>query len=124
MSLEEIELEGFVGQNPKYVSTNYPDMLSFSIGVSQSSKNKDTNEWDSKTTWYDVVSWDKNRSDYIFQRVFKGDKVVVKGRPSVRTYTANDGEFKASINVKLERIILMKKLQIITKVGMKMSSRK
>ncbi len=109
MSIEEIEIEGFVGQNPKYASDKYPDMLSFSVGVSQGVKNKQTNEWESKTTWYDVVSWEKEKSAYLFQRLFKGDKVIVKGRPSVRSYIGKDGEAKASITINLTKIALMKK---------------
>lgn len=109
MSLEEIEIEGFIGQNPKYTSTNYPDMLCFSVGVTQSNKDKDTNEWKSITNWYNVVSWNKTKSEYIFKHAFKGDKVVVKGRPSARSYTDKDGVVKSSISVNLEKIVLMKK---------------
>jgi single-stranded DNA-binding protein len=109
MSIEEIEIEGFVGQNPKYASEKYPDMLSFSVGVSQGIKNKQTNEWESKTSWYEVISWDKEKSAYLFQKVFKGDKVIVKGRPAVKSYTGKDGAFKAAITINLTKIALMKK---------------
>lgn len=110
MAIEEIEIEGFVGQNPKYSSnSNYPDMLSFSVGVSQSTKNKQTDEWESKTTWYNVVSWNGDKSKYIFDRVLKGDKVVVKGKPSVRVWNGNDENPKATISINLSKIALMKK---------------
>ena len=110
MAIEEIEIEGFVGKNPKYSSnSNYPDLLSFSVGVSQSIKNKETDKWDSKTTWYDVVSWNKEKSAYLFQKLFKGDKVVVIGRPAVRTWKDNEGNPKAAISISLTKIALMKK---------------
>ncbi len=110
MAIEEIEIEGFVGQNPKYSSnSNYPDMLSFSVGVSQSTKNKQTSEWESKTNWYNVVSWDKEKSAYLFQKLFKGDKVVVKGRPSARCWKDNEGNPKAAISINLTKMALMKK---------------
>ena len=110
MAFEEIEIEGFVGQNPKYSSNSrYPDMLSFSVGVSQSKKNKQTDEWESKTTWYDVVSWNGDKSKYIYDRVLKGDKVVVKGKPSVKVWNGNDGNPKATISINLTKIALMKK---------------
>jgi len=109
MSIEEIEIEGFVGQNPKYGFDKYPDMLSFSVGVSQGVKNKQTGEWESKTTWYEVVSWDKEKSAYLFQKVFKGDKVIVKGKPAIKSYTGKDGTFKAAITINLTKIALMKK---------------
>jgi len=110
MAIEEIEIEGFIGQNPKYSSnSNYPNLLSFSVGVSQHVKNKETDKWDSKTTWYDVVSWDKDKSAYLFQKLFKGDKVVVKGRPSTRCWKDNEGNPKAAISISLTKIVLMKK---------------
>jgi single-stranded DNA-binding protein len=110
MAIEEIEIEGFVGQNPKYSSnSNYPGMLSFSVGVSQSTKNKETDKWESKTTWYDVVSWNGDKSKYIFEKVLKGDKVVVKGRPSVKVWNGKDGQPKAAISINLTKMALMKK---------------
>ena len=110
MAFEEIEIEGFVGQNPKYSSNSrYPDMLSFSVGVSQSMKNKQTDEWESKTTWYDVVSWNGDKSKYIYDRVLKGDKVVVKGKPSVKIWNDKDENPKATISINLSKIALMKK---------------
>lgn len=110
MAFEEIEIEGFVGQNPRYSSNiDYPDMLSFSVGVSQSTKNKQTDEWESKTTWYNVVSWKGDKSKYIFDRVLRGDKVVVKGVPSVRVWNDKDGQTKATISINLKKIALMKK---------------
>jgi single-stranded DNA-binding protein len=110
MAFEEIEIEGFVGQNPRYSSNSeYPDMLSFSVGVSQSTKNKQTNEWESKTTWYNVVSWSGDKSKYIFDRVLRGDKVVVKGVPSVRVWNDKEGQTKATISINLKKIALMKK---------------
>ena len=110
MAFEEIEIEGFVGQNPRYSSnSDYPDMLSFSVGVSQSTKNKQTDEWESKTTWYNVVSWRGDKSKYIFDRVLRGDKVVVKGVPSVRLWDDKEGRTKATISINLKKIALMKK---------------
>jgi len=105
MAIEEIEIEGFVGQNPKKPSEAYPDMLTFSVGVTQVYKGE------SKTTWYDVISYDKNTSAYLFDRLFKGDKVVVKGRPSLKTWKGKDGQQAATISITLRAIVLMKKIE-------------
>jgi len=109
MSIEEIEIEGYVGKNPIYSSANFPDMLTFSVGVSQSSKNKDTDEWESKTTWYNAASFNKEKSAYLFSKIRRGDKVVVKGKPSARAWIDKEGEAKCSISITISKIALMKK---------------
>lgn len=109
MAIEEIEIEGYVGQNPKYTSEKYPDMLTFSVGVNQSFKSKDSDTREYKTTWYDVVSYDKNKSSFLATKLFKGDKVVVKGKPAIKTWIAKDGKTNATISIVLSKIALMNK---------------
>lgn len=109
MAIEEIEIEGHLGQDPKHGNEKYPDMLSFSVAVKQSVKSKTTNTWESKITWYDVVSFDKAHSTYLTPRLFKGNKVVVKGKPSVKTWKTKDGQTTAIISIILKTIVLMNK---------------
>ena len=107
MALEEIEIEGYLGHDPSKPSPqNYPDLVSFSVGVSQSRKDKQTGEWVSTTTWYKVSSWSESRASYLYQTLKKGDKVVVKGRPSIEQWQGKDGLSKASININLEKIVM------------------
>lgn len=110
MALEEIEIEGYLGGDPSKPSPqNYPNLVNFSVGVTQSIKNKQTNEWDSKTTWYKVSSWQENKTDYLYQNLKKGDKIVVKGRPSIELWQGKDGQQKATISINLQKIVMMKK---------------
>jgi len=109
MSIEEIEIEGYIAKNPIYSSTNFPDMLTFSVGVSQSSKNKDTDQWESKTTWYNVASFNKEKSAYLFSKIRRGDKVVVKGKPTARAWIDKEGQAKAAVSIAISKIALMKK---------------
>ena len=78
------------------------------MGLKRAGLSQNTGQWDSKTTWYNVASWDKNKSNFVFQRVFKGDKVVVIGKFSIRSYLSNQGEAKVSNSIKLEEIMLNK----------------
>jgi single-strand DNA-binding protein len=106
MAREDLEIEGYLGQDPSKPSPqNYPNLVSFSVGVTQSNKNKQTNEWVSTTTWYKVSSWSESKA-YLYQALKKGDKVVVKGRPSVEQYQGKDGQTKTSININLKEIIM------------------
>lgn len=109
MAIEEIEIEGYLGQNPKLPSDKYPDMLTFSVGVTQSYKAKDSDTRESRTSWYDVVCYDKNKSSYLHNKLFKGDKVIVKGKPSIKIWKAQDGQTNSTISIVLTKIALMKK---------------
>jgi single-strand DNA-binding protein len=105
MAREELEIEGYLGQDPTKPSQNYPNLVSFSVGVSQSIKNKQTNEYESTTTWYKVSSWSESKA-YLYQALKKGDKVVVKGRPSVEQWQGKDGQTKTTITINLKEIIM------------------
>jgi hypothetical protein len=52
MSIETIAIEGFFGKPPAQPSEKFQDLASFSVGVTQSIKSKNTEEWEYKTTWY------------------------------------------------------------------------
>ena len=107
MAIEEIEIEGYLGHDPSKPSLqNYPNLVSFSVGVTQSKKNKQTDEWDSTTTWYKVNSWMESKTDYIYQTLKKGDKVVVKGRPAINLWKDKSGEAKATIVINLDKIVI------------------
>ncbi len=109
MAIEEIEIEGYLGQNPKLPSDKYPDMLTFSVGVTQSYKAKDSDIRESRTTWYDIVCYDKGKTAYLQNKLFKGDKVIVKGKPSIKTWIGKDSATNATISIVLTKIALMKK---------------
>jgi single-strand DNA-binding protein len=111
MAIEEIQIEGHLGQDPTRPSNNNQQLLTFSVAVSQSKKDKQTNEWVSTTTWYKVNSWNAERSKYLEERLKKGNKVVVKGRPILEQYQAKDGTHKANISILLDKIALMNKEQ-------------
>lgn len=109
MAIEEIEIEGFVGQNPIYSSEKHPALLTFSVGVSQSRKNKETDEWETHTNWYNVLSWNPEKSTWLFNKLRRGDKVVVKGKPSLNIYTDKQGEAKGAISINMHKIALLQR---------------
>jgi len=109
MAIEEIEIEGYLGKNPTSPSDKFPDMLTFSVGVTQVHKTKDSDIKESRTTWYDVICFDKNRTAYLKHKLVKGDKVIVKGRPSIKTWVGKDNVTNSIISITLTQIALMKK---------------
>jgi single stranded DNA-binding protein len=49
-----------------------------------------------KTSWYNVVCWNKNLSEFLNGKVGKGSKVFVTGEPQMREYTDKNGATKTS----------------------------
>ncbi len=109
MALEQIMIEGFLGKDPVRPSENYRDLVTFSVAVSQSKLNKNTEEWESTTTWYKCNSWNTKKSDYLMNTLKKGDKVVVIGKPIAKAYTSKEATIKALTEILISSIVLMQK---------------
>lgn len=110
MAREEIEIEGFVGKDPKRGKNKASEMLSFPVGVTQSSKNKASGEWENSTTWYDVEIWNPNQVAYWENKIAdisKGSKVMVRGKPKVRAYLNQANLPMAHISILVGDIITM-----------------
>ena len=109
MAVETITIEGHVGTEPTRPTEKFTNLVTFSVGVSQSFKKKDSTEYTNTTTWYKCNSWVEGRSDFLMKSINKGDKVVIIGRPSASAYIAKDGKPAASMEINIEQIVLMKK---------------
>ena len=109
MSIETITISGHVGTEPKRNNEKFTNLVSFTVAVSNRIKKAGSTEYTESTNWYKCNSWSDKRADFLMSAIKKGDKVVVIGKPSVSVYTAKDGEAKATIEINLEQVEVMKK---------------
>ena len=107
MAREEIEIEGFVGKDPQYGKNKASETLIFPVGVTQSAKNKATGEYENNTTWYEVEIWNANQSAYWKDKIHKGDKVIVRGKPKLRVYLNQANLPMGNISIFAQEIITM-----------------
>jgi single-strand DNA-binding protein len=81
--------------------------IGFSVAVSESYTDKQGQKVEN-TTWVNCTIWKKQgESTKIADYLLKGTKVLVEGKPTAQAYQANNGESKASLNVKVDRVELL-----------------
>jgi single-strand DNA-binding protein len=71
-------------------TTGNTSVTSFSIATEHSFKKND--EWENATTWHNCVAF--NLSDWIKDKLKKGEKIYLRGRISNTSYTDKDGNKK------------------------------
>ena len=102
MSVNKFIGIGNVGKDPEIRSTQDGKMIaSFSIGISESWKDKNTGERKSKTEWVNISAFG-NIVSVIENYVKKGSKVYVEGSLQTTKYTDKQGVEKSQTKVVLQ----------------------
>lgn len=71
----------------------------FRIGCTPSRFDKTTSSWnDLETLWFTVTCW-RVLAEHVAQSLKKGDRVVVTGRLTTRTYKTEQGELRNSLEI-------------------------
>ena len=75
------DLTGFVGADPekRFNPTSGAAIMSLSIGVNDSYKNRDTNELVERTDWFDLTFYREGLAKVVEQYVRKGSEIHVRG---------------------------------------------
>jgi single-strand DNA-binding protein len=71
---------------------------SFSIAVNRRWQNRQTNQWEEATSFFDVVAWG-SLAENMADSVHRGDRVVVEGRLDQRSWENNQGEKRSKIEI-------------------------
>ena len=93
--VNEVTLVGYIGQTKK-VSEKF---FTAGLATSEGTKNKDTGEWDSKTTWHNLTLFTEYGARF-YGNVHKGDLIYVKGKIQ---YTEKDEKRYTNIIVSYYR---------------------
>ncbi len=106
MTLNQILLIGRAGTDPQMRYTpSGTAVTDFRLAVNNPSRGQD-GEWQDNTEWFTVTAWDR-QAESVNQYLAKGRKVFVDGRLSTRTYTANNGEQRTSLEIRAFKVIFM-----------------
>lgn len=104
-----MQITGNVGKDAvlKPIGNDGKQVLEFSVAEWSGKKDPNGN---AITTWINCKQWynsGQQVSDYMTPK--KGDIVVVMGDPEIRTYTTNDGETRASLDVTVRYLKILSK---------------
>ena len=76
---------------------------SFGVAVNRSWQNRQTQEWNEVTSFFDVVCW-SNLAENAAQSLTKGARVVVSGRLEQRSWETQDGEKRSKIEIVADEV--------------------
>jgi single-strand DNA-binding protein len=95
---------GNVGRDPelRYTSTGAA-VCSFSVAVSRSWTDKNSNEPREETTWFKVSAW-RALAETANQYVHKGMQIMVTGEVKASAYAGKDGTPQASLELTARNI--------------------
>jgi len=101
--MHKITIIGHLGRDPemKYTPTGQP-VTSFSVASSRKYKTSG-GEQREETEWFNVSAWGK-LAETCNQYLTKGKQVYLEGRLKSRTYQAQNGETRFSLDVSLNEI--------------------
>lgn len=104
---EQTIIVGNVGRTPEHKTLDSgKELCSFSVAVTTRWNDRQSNEKREKTNWYKVTCWDK-LAGLANQLVSKGAKVMIVGTVEARAYTGNDGDVRASLELRADSFTLL-----------------
>lgn len=97
----DITICGHVGKDPVTPSANYPNFVTFSVAVSEKSKDK-TNKED-KTIWYGCQTGSEFIAKGIRDNIKAGMGVLITGTPHLNSYTDKNGTTHTQIKINVSK---------------------
>lgn len=71
---------------------------SFGVAVNRRWQNRQTQEWEEATSFFDVVTWG-SLAENAAQSLSKGSRVLVTGRLDQRSWETQDGERRSKVEI-------------------------
>ncbi len=103
MSVNKCILVGNVGQDPEIRATkDGRELANFSLATTESWKDKNTGERQSKSEWHRIVVFSQGLVGIVKNYVKKGSKLYIEGQLQTRKWTDNNGVDKYSTEVVLQ----------------------
>jgi single-strand DNA-binding protein len=76
---------------------------SFGLAVNRRWQNRQSNEWEEATSFFNVVCW-REMAENASESLGKGSRVIVTGRLEQRSYETQDGEKRSVVEVVADEI--------------------
>lgn len=109
MNLNKVMLIGRLGQEPEAKYTpNGTAVSNFSIATSEKWKDKASGEWNEKTEWHKVVSWNK-QAEFCNQYLKKGSLIYIEGKLVTRSWDDKEGQKRYMTEVVANTVQLLDK---------------
>src|SRR6202167_1027504 len=99
-----VVLVGNVTRDPELRFTpNGQATASFGLAVNRRWQNRQTQDWEEATSFFDVVCW-REMAENVSESLSRGSRVVVTGRLEQRSWEGPDGDKRSKIEVVADEI--------------------
>src|SRR5271154_1671509 len=94
-----ITLVGTLGRDPELRFTPTGQATAtFSLAVNRRWQNKQTQEWEEKVSWFDIVAW-REMAENVGESLVRGSRIIVTGRLEQRSWETKEGEKRHKVEV-------------------------
>ncbi|MDQ1359381.1 MAG: single-strand DNA-binding protein [Acidimicrobiaceae bacterium] len=76
---------------------------SFGLAVNRRWQNRQTNEWEEATSFFDVICWG-TLAENVAQSVTRGTRVTVSGRLDQRSWENQEGEKRSKVEINADEV--------------------
>ncbi|MGH9045665.1 MAG: single-stranded DNA-binding protein [Acidimicrobiales bacterium] len=99
-----IVLVGNITRDPelRFTSTGQAT-ATFGLAVNRRWQNRQTQEWEEATSYFDVVCW-RDMAENVSESLMRGARVVVAGRLEQRSWETQEGERRSKVEVVADEI--------------------
>lgn len=99
-----VTLVGNVTRDPELRYTpSGQAVASFGLAVNRRWQNRQTNDWEEQTSFFDVKCW-AQMAENVGESVQKGSRVVVSGRLEQRSWESENGDKRSKVEVVADEI--------------------
>jgi single-strand DNA-binding protein len=99
-----VTLVGNITRDPELRFTNTGQATSsFGLAVNRRWQNRQTQEWEEATSFFDVVCW-RDMAENAAESLSKGARVIVTGRLDQRSWETPDGDKRSKVEVVADEI--------------------
>src|SRR6202451_4401891 len=76
---------------------------SFGLAVNRRWQNRQTQEWEEATSFFDVVCW-REMAENVSESITRGSRIIVTGRLEQRSWETQEGEKRSKVEVVADEI--------------------
>ena len=104
MSDNHVTIVGNATRDPELRYTpSGATVVTFGLAVNRRWRNRQTQEWEEETSFFDVKAW-AGLAENVAESIVKGCRVIVTGRLEQRSWETDDGQKRSKVEVVADEI--------------------
>ena len=112
-----VTLVGNITRDPELRFTNTGQAnVTFGLAVNRRWQNRQTQEWEEATSFFDVVCW-REMAENVSESLTRGSRVIVNGRLEQRSWETQDGDKRSKVEVVADEVMRHKIIRVPDKVA-------